>query len=317
MESLLPQVEPQTVARSIKILSEQYMQFGKDFSQIWQDVDLAQAYLSYFMPLNFLRLKAVILECQRLGFFEGLTELIDLGSGPGTFDFALSDTDVSMRKLTFVEKSTKAHEVHQQLAKKIKFDLTKRKWQSSLTQVDSKDLVVLSYSLSELAQLPPAVMRAEALIIVEPSTQTAARNLQQLRNTLTLNGFHIWAPCTHHEACPLLVHSKTDWCHQRIHIEQSRALSQIEAHLPMKNQTLTYSYLCARKMAPKNIPQVRVIGDTLYEKGKIRQAICRGSQREFFAWLTRYGEPEPIARGTLMDMPTNHEIKGEEIRIKK
>ncbi len=314
---LQPTIKPQTVARSINKLSEQYMQFGKDFSQIWQDDDLVQGYLSYYMPLNLLRIKAVLHECQRLGFFEGVTQLIDVGSGPGTFDFALSDTDILLKKFTFVEKSVEAQDIHKKITQKLKLDASQRKWQSTLPTIDRNDLVVLSYSLSELAQLPDAILRAEALIIVEPSTQTAARNLQKLRNSLIENGFHILAPCTHHEACPLLTHSKTDWCHQRIHIEQSNQIAQIEAYLPMKNQTLTYSYLCARKTQPIRTHRVRVIGDTLYEKGKVRQAICRGNDREFLAWLTRHGEPEPIARGALIDLPESFEKKGEEIREKK
>ena len=85
----------------------------------------------------------------------------------------------------------------------------------------------------------------------------------------------------------------------------------------MKNNTLTYSYLVASKTArdQKYRGAVRVIGDTLPEKGKTRQMICRGPQREFFSWLHKNGEPPMIPHGALVSDPGNFETKGGELRV--
>jgi ribosomal protein RSM22 (predicted rRNA methylase) len=186
--------------------------------------------------------------------------------------------------------------------------------------------VVLSYSLNELGRLPEEIRRARALLIIEPSTRENGRALQQLRAELLNEGFFAWAPCTHQSPCPLLTHSERDWCHMRVHCERPSWLKAIEQQIPVRNDTLTYSYLLLRRDPPATIslrplkpadenPLARVIGDTLHERGKIRQAICRGPEREFFSWLTRHGEPEPLPRGAVVSVPHDAEKKGNELRI--
>ena len=76
------------------------------------------------------------------------------------------------------------------------------------------------------------------------------------------------------------------------------------------------SYLAVSQRHPlfdQNL--VRVIGDTLREKGKTRQAICRNNQREFFSWLKRFGKPQHLQHGDLVKLPSTFEQKGLEIRV--
>jgi hypothetical protein len=58
----------------------------------------------------------------------------------------------------------------------------------------------------------------------------------------------------------------------------------------------------------------RVIGDTLPERGKTRQMICRGPHREFLSWLHRFGEPPSLPRGALVRGIDTTEPKGGELR---
>jgi len=86
----------------------------------------------------------------------------------------------------------------------------------------------------------------------------------------------------------------------------------------MKNHTMTYSYLIARRevkpAAPENFG--RVVGDELVEKGKRRWLFCRGEQREFLSWLTKNGEGPHWHRGELLQAQIS-EVKGNELRIAK
>jgi len=59
----------------------------------------------------------------------------------------------------------------------------------------------------------------------------------------------------------------------------------------------------------------RVIGDTLREKGKTRQAICRNSEREFLAWLKKSGPASEIPRGSLISSQIYIKV-GNELRPK-
>jgi ribosomal protein RSM22 (predicted rRNA methylase) len=339
-ERLKPPANPEETARFVKRISDMYIARNSDFSGLWQKPELVQAYLSYFMPLNILRLLYVIEQAIQSEFFSGLENLIDVGSGPGTLDFALCEKNIQFSTSHFVELAKPAIEAHKNLLRELNLSTQNKTWAEKLNvsgktnagqSEPSKTLVAFSYALNEMAELPSWALNSEALLIVEPSTQEQGRNLQMLRQKLIDQGFSIWAPCTHQKACPLLTHSKTDWCHSRIHIELTPALKAIEKHLPIKNQTLTFSYLLARKKSPhvtssqsktssakhsaSPATKARVIGDTLFERGKIRQAVCRGPEREFLSWLTRHGEPTLIARGKLIEIPEGTEERGGEIRL--
>lgn len=317
LHHLSPGRNPHSMAASIKRLSDIYHR-GIGGPQIWDQSELEEAYISYYLPLNWLRLKAVIAEAQRLGFFTGISRIVDFGSGPGTFHFAALDSKIHFDHWTFVEKSSRAKNHHRIISTKIfpHASLNSCTWTEELTNQNPEgSLVVSSYSLNELTQAPQWLHNFEAILLVEPSTVECGRKLQEIRSELIKNGYSIWAPCTHQDQCPLLTETKNDWCHHRIHFEMPPYLREIENFLPMKNTSLTYSYLLARKKSIDHNQNIRVIGDTLFEKGKIRQAICGGPQRQFLSWLTRNTEPPMIQRGARIPMPSPHQIKGNEIRV--
>ena len=76
------------------------------------------------------------------------------------------------------------------------------------------------------------------------------------------------------------------------------------------------SYLLVAKAAAPASKQWRIVGDRLEEKGKTRQLVCRGPEREFLSWMHRNGEAPEIPRGVLIDAPTDFEIKSNELRLK-
>lgn len=308
--------KPADIALGVKALSDLYIKKRPQLSKIWEDERLAHAYLSYFLPLNIFRLSYVLNQGQTLGFFDKLEHFIDFGSGPGSADLVFSDASLNFTTSTFIEVGRLAVIWHKKLLTNLKLPTQNKYWLNTTPKIIPKNsLISFSYALNELTSLPAWALEAEALMILEPSTQIDGRKLQQLRKDLLKLGYFIWAPCTHQENCPLLELSKTDWCHQRIHIELSKNLAEIEKHLPIKNQTLTFSYLLARRTPPPKTKLIRIIGDTQYERGKIKQAACRGAKREFLTWLTRYGEPPILERGSLLDLPAGTEEKGNEIRL--
>ena len=140
--------------------------------------------------------------------------------------------------------------------------------------------------------------------------------VMQWRSRWIEAGFTPLAPCTHALACPLLTHSEKDWCHHRVHFTGSQKYKELEARLPMKNNTLTFSYLLLSQLveSPLFRGSARVIGDTLNEKGKTRQLMCRGPEREFLAWLSRDGEAPFIPHGSLIPDLGAIEAKSNEVR---
>ena len=298
------------IATSIKKLSDYFIEQPEGATP-WNESWAQEAYLSYYLPLNEIRNRAVIKEGLASGFFHELTDVIDFGSGPGTADFALESLVPELSSYTLIERS----EVPERLLRHPSWKFT-----TVLRDKDFKNpqktLFVASYSLTE-AKLPPEALQSEALMILEPSTRQDGRALLQLRDDLIKKGFFIWAPCTHQMDCPLLSQSPRDWCHDRVHVDRSPEWIALEELLPFRNQTITFSYLLARRSPPPIVPSnlVRLVGDSLPEKGKTRQMICRGPEREFIAWLHRQGAPPDWPRGALMEIPADALRAGQELRL--
>lgn len=298
-----------SLAEAVKKLSDFFIE-NPDGATPWAQSWAQVAYLVYFLPLNHARVQAVVGEALSQDFFAGLEQVVDFGAGPGTASLALRE---HFQSFTLVEK-----------AKEIcaPFDIlagTKTVWLDKVPEIErpQSTLGVFSYSLTELSTLPPWAQKLEALMILEPSTQQDGRKLLELRQKLIEAGFSLWAPCTHQGRCPLLTHSKTDWCHDRIHFARPPWFEKLEQHLPMKNKTLTTSYLLARKKkAPLKAPHIaRTVGDRLEEKGKDRQLLCRGEEREFLAWMHKQGLRQDLPRGILVEVPSDAQKVSNELRI--
>lgn len=308
--------QPKAIAEAILALSDIY-NGAKGSPDIWSKNHFVGAYLAYFMPLNYLRCRYVLNQYEVKA-----SKVVDYGAGLGAFTFAvLKDGEVKNTDwptIMAVEPSGSARKWMDILLRDLKIPLSKVSVVPQLPpQSPLKESALLfSYSLNEMGELPPFAVQANELVISEPSLKDVARRLQAHRPHLINSEFRIEAPCLHQEACPLLVHSKNDWCHTRLHVEMPEWFKKIEAYLPIKNQTLTLSYLAARKnsSATREANEFRVIGDTLFEKGKTRQAVCRNEKREYLSWLKRDGEAPVIDRGCHIQVTSEMNDVSNEIR---
>lgn len=300
---------PAVLAKGVKKLSDHYQQNTKITP--WNDADTQAAYLSYFFPLNYIRNLKVFDEFARHPSLLGFTDYVDFGFGLGSSLLAATDLGLTSRISTPL--ALDSLQAPLRVFQKYFWDRDLRTHGTPPRGRGS--LGVFSYSLNELPSPPTWMNDLETLVILEPSTSTFGRRLMSLRQNLLNNGYHIWAPCTHAQPCPLLEKSPRDWCHDRVHWTRPDWFAALEHHLPMKNATLTYSYLIASRLEPQTRTGGRVVGDALVEKGKTRWLYCRGSEREFLSWLHKKGVSPDWHRGERLD-PLIDEIKGSELRIK-
>lgn len=330
---------PKPLAAAVQRLSDHYT--GNPLATSpWTEPWAQTASIAYYFPLNYARNRAVAREARRLGFLQEqeLDAVIDIGSGMGSALFAWHDEmdqggqdsplhwpqrkiaiDVSPQALALGgglspmgldEYETRTADT--------------RHWPNHLPDL-TRSLILASYVLTELEEIPAWWLKAEALAILEPSTQQDGRRLMKLRARLLEEGYQIWAPCTHEGRCPLLTHSQKDWCHDRIHWQGPHWWEALERELPMKNRTLTFSYLLARRSLapPRELRRLaRLTGDALEEKGKTRQSVCRGEEREFLAWFPqRMNKDENLRleldRGSLVRLEEEGlKRKSSEVRLK-
>lgn len=276
----------------------------------WHRQTTLVAHLAYYFPLNYIRSLALIHEAKKIGFLNDDDEIVDFGAGLSPLVAALgAKTDAHC-----VESSDVCADLFSKLVPG-----AKSSWHRELSQVErrSKQILCMSYSLNELVEIPDWFFSYDKLMLMEPSDRQTGRKVMELRKKLIEKGFYIWAPCTHQLDCPLLKESKSDWCHTREFWNMPLWFQKIENHLPMKNNTLTYSYLLASRMpAPQALlPLARLTGDLLKEKGKSRQLVCRGEKREFLAWLTRNGDTPEFKRGELVKISGDLKTAGNELRV--
>lgn len=298
------------LAASVQKLSD-YFIAHPDGHTPWEEKWAQQAYLAYYLPLNELRARQVVREGEAVGFFQGLERVIDYGAGPGTASFALKAA-VPWREFRLIERSSIPAAWFGRESE-FRYQST---WSEDLHKDDAKTLFVASYSLTE-GELPKQALRFEALMLIEPSTQDDGRRLLELRQRLLKEGYFIWAPCPHQEGCPLLEQSKRDWCHDRVHVERPEWLRRLEDRLPFRNQTVTFSYLLARKTRPPTVDWARLVGDRLEEKGKDRQLVCRGPEREFLAWMHKTGLRQELPRGERVRLPEDLQHVANEWRVRE
>lgn len=311
------------LAESIKKMADFYIE-NPTGKTPWSEKWCQQAQLAYYFPLNYLRNLRVFTELEKQNFFTTPFTWTEFGVGlaPSLEAFLqIKGNRQLLLNTTLLELSTPAKQLCTSRFKTI-HDLEIHWINKASSALPPKSIAVMSYSLTELDQLPPWAWSAEKLIIIEPSTRQDGRRLMSLREEAISKNFEVIAPCTHQRECPLLTQSKKDWCHDRLTFTRPEWMLEIESSLPFKNSTLTLSYLALQKKTKnletpdKNI--FRVVGDHLDEKGKVRQLVCRGQGREFFSFLKKECAEIPMLhRGDLIKLSVEPEKKGEELRIKK
>ncbi len=308
--------KPAAIAKAVLKLSD----FYKDQPAAptpWHQSWARTAYLAYFFPLNYVRAAAVIVEGKKTNFFDDITRWTDFGSGCGTVACAAEDAEIlTNAEATMIERAQAAIDLHKALQRKI--ERTKfRRTPASTGSLDPKGhLASFSYSLTELSSIPEFAKKSTAFMIIEPATRDDGRRLLGWRQKFIDDGYAVHAPCTHHLPCPLLTQSERDWCHDRITFNAPDWYLDIEKHLPIKNRTLTFSYLLTKIGARPTRPEFigRLTGDLMKEKGASRQMFCRGENREFISWQHKLGKVPHFPRGLLVTYPDQIATKSKELR---
>ena len=218
--------------------------------------------------------------------FEKIENVIDLGSGPGTF-LSLTSFFPELQALHLVEKNPHFISFLQELIKDEKGahlhqkDFLSLDYQKMLSS-KKPSAILASYSLGEIpANQHPFLERlfqsgADLLIFVEPGTPKGFQTLNGVRkfflNSKTDTTYSIVAPCSHHDKCPLEGFGSEKWCHFPVRLQRTKY------HRFLKGGTLGYedekiSYLILSKENHVPIGK-RILGKPRISKGSIDLELC-------------------------------------------
>lgn len=279
----------------------------------WKERAFQKSYLAYYLVMNNLRSQGVVQRLNQVGFFDSTSKIVEWGSGNGAFSLALENKITSLDSYTCIEISELGIKQHKELQ-----NSSKLAWHSSINS-RKLDTLIFSYSFTELDELPNWAFQADKILIMEPSTHQDSRRLMGLREKFISLGYNVWAPCTHQESCPLLAGSAKDWCHDNYDVTYPEYLIKATSKIKIQLNRPATSYLAVSK-SPINLDftnKARVTGNTLKERGKTRQMLCRNSDREFMSWFPKRQEVPHIPRGSLVTLPEDIEKKSNELRTKK
>lgn len=256
------------------------------------------AYLATRMPATFAVLSYVLemVECRRF------RSLLDIGAGPGTSLFAVSEIFPDLEKIYLVEKQRAFLDLGKELARDlplsrctewIEADVEKK----SLETVS--DLIIASYSLGEIAQAKQLSiaeqlweLTKEVLIFIEPGTPLGFERLRAVRALLLEKGAHLLAPCPHSAACPM---AGGNWCHF------STRLARSSLHRRVKESRLNYedekfSYLIFSRSRVEPLANRRILRHPQRGKGRISFTLCTQEGLEERVVTKKEGEIYRIAK---------------------
>lgn len=299
------------LSEAIQWTSDYYIQ-NPEASSPWDEPKFKKAYLSYYLIMNHLRYLGVVSRLKQVQFFDESDRILEWGSGNGAFSLAFEHSGLNAKTYQCIEISQLAKEQHKQLQS------LPMSWEEAYKDQEI-DSLIFSYSFTELDELPNWAYKANKLLIMEPSTHQDARRLMKLRTGLIEKGYHVWAPCTHQSTCPLLTGSEKDWCHDNFNVEYPDFLKAVLLKTKLQLNKPAVTYLAVSKTPPTKglSSKARVTGNTLKERGKTRQMICRGDKREFLAWFPKRQDVPYIPRGSLIELPEEIQEKSNEIRTKQ
>lgn len=268
----------------------------------FQRASARRAYLGYYFPMYVAKVALLLSRLEKEGHFDHLKakpiNLIDLGAG--------TLTGVAALKIFFNSEPFRALALDKSLAPmrlgleamKQSLDVEKEvhlRQGNILSPATTfmprwnPNFIFIGHVLNELAQGPRGTERKlelldellgglapdGILLIVEPATQVATRNLMRVRDHYaSRDDVAILAPCTGAAKCPLL-QTHTSWCFSEIKWKSPKSFEKIDAEIGFDRENLKLSFLMLGKRATaKKTSGLRVVSGVMKNAGHLRRYLC-------------------------------------------
>jgi SAM-dependent methyltransferase len=276
----------------------------------------AVAYLNYFLPVNLMKIQALLDEMPVEPAHETYS-VLDLGSGPGTGAMAALDwwdRQGAAGALSVVAVDQSPAALHQAvrlwghysrvsgltgaILQTCKVNLEGGAWLKEIQPKAPFDLIILANCLNEMYAdaKDPAEARAGfieesltrlaphgTMMIVEPALRETSRALHQVRDRLVQEKCcTVYSPCLHENNCPALINPH-DWCHEERPWDPPAMIQEIDEEVGLIKDALKFSYLLLRKdgkTITERRPDVyRVVSELRHLKGEKRAWLCNEQGR--------------------------------------
>jgi ribosomal protein RSM22 (predicted rRNA methylase) len=206
--------------------------------------------------------------------------LLDIGCGPGTAAWAVTEAYPDLRSAILIDTHPGMMALGRDLARSGPPALLAADWhRGGFGEVTAgADMVVASYALNEVAPAEAARiakrlfgLAGQVLILVEPGTPKGFAGLSAARSALGDAGAQIAAPCPGAIACPAIA---PDWCHFAVRLPRLRAHKTAKgADVPFEDEP--FSYLVVTKPGVTIMPApARILRPPRADKAGTAFSLC-------------------------------------------
>ncbi len=285
--------------QSIQALSDRFTKERIELAgDYFADPATLCAYGLFFFPQTFARIQYVLQEILFRGWKpSGPVSILDLGSGAGAASFSAASLFESPR-ITAIDRSTAALSMMNRIANEcfpeLQLEIHADDFWRWIKRQDKRwDLILASFSLNEsgfsfkdaTTILPKALTERGMILVIEPALRTTSETLEAWRDHIVQNkDLNIWAPCLHHDLCPLLKEGKF-WCHEVRSWRSPVSLAFLNRHLHRQIHVLKFSFLAfgKEKPQPPAPSSFRLISPVSKKKKKLVFSGCtsEGTKKEF------------------------------------
>lgn len=294
-----------TLTRAAEELSDRYRSQGnKSKTALVETEGHRLAYLMTRLPATYEAIHTVAEELARRSPSHSPRSLLDIGSGPGTGLWAFCSVFPTLSEAVCLERDSAFAHLGQKLAASSDNPcVSSAIWtiadMATATDFPACDLVLLSYSLGELAtEEQRKVLQAaweaarQALVVIEPGTMRGYETILQVRASITAWRGHLAAPCPHADQCPM--QETQDWCHFPARVARTSWHRQAKAGT-LGHEDEKFSYVIFSK-APVRPVMWRVVGPPLRRSGHVHLSLCAPAGIEQRVISKKQGEVYSWAR---------------------
>lgn len=276
--------------------------------------ELRSGYILYFLPVNALKIAALLGQMRLYLPNPPPFTILDIGSGSGTavlgvflwLERHLAGLSAPLQlRWILVDQNRQAlrdacqiyHQAFEELRRRFPHVEINSRVETIVTDLEQPftnrlrleaNLILAVNVIGELAhrkrlsiieRLVRGSLKAGGrLLVVEPALQRTTRELMQLHDLLLARRTtSVVAPCLHQAACPMLAANKRDWCHTTIEWERPPWIERFDRLVGIRKDYLKCSYLALGR--PGEAPTYpnsswRVVSGQLSSRGKSELLLC-------------------------------------------
>lgn len=265
-------------------LSKRYMESERTGDTLLKTNLDTVAYSVIRMPATYSAIRTCLEKVKEVYDFD-IKSVLDIGSGTGAAEWAITDVFEDVLDITCLEREkgmrdiSKVYFSYSDILKDVEFietDILNDKLDGI-----KKDLCVLSYIINELDETDRLKVIEKAievtdkvLLVVEPGTPEGFKNVKNIRDYLYQKGYKIIAPCTGFIGrCDI---PENDWCASSVRVQRTKTHKYLkDAEIGYEDEKFTYIAI-SKEQAYFNLNDNsrRILRHPKIENGRIIVKTC-------------------------------------------